>query len=235
MSRIVVCLSGGLDSTVLAAYLQAHGHDVRAVAYSYGQRHERPELFAARNVATHLGIPLDVLSLHGVTSRMNPASSQLLAANPAPHVPEGHYAEDTMRATVVPGRNLLMIAAATAYAASHDATAVALAAHGGDHPVYPDCRPPFLLAASEAMRAGYNINLLFPFAEDTKADIAARAHALDVPIGKTWSCYNGAALHCGRCGTCVERAEAFHLAGVPDPTHYADPDFWRTVTTQPTS
>lgn len=245
--KIVVTLSGGLDSTVLATHFARetlHGratpdadldgstthHALRAVSFSYGQRHERAELMAARNVAQALGIHHQVLSLNGITNRFDPDSSQLLAANTAEHVPEGHYAEDNMRATVVPGRNLLMIAAATAYASSHGYEAVAMAAHSGDHPIYPDCRPNFLMAAGTATTIGYGIPLLFPFADRTKAEIAALGHTLDAPMHLTWSCYNGGAHHCGRCGTCVERAEAFHLAQVPDPTHYEDPDYFRTVT-----
>lgn len=229
--RTVVTLSGGLDSTVLATYLKhREHHELRAVSFSYGQRHERAELMAARNVAAHLDIPHRVLSLTGITSAMDPASSQLLAANPAQAVPEGHYAETTMKATVVPGRNLLMIAAATAYAASYDCTAVAMAAHSGDHPIYPDCRPDFLMAAGAATAAGYDVHLMFPFAEDTKAEIAARGHALGAPMHLTWSCYNGGEIHCGRCGTCVERYEAFRDAQVPDPTRYADTTLAQQVT-----
>jgi 7-cyano-7-deazaguanine synthase len=229
--KTVVTLSGGLDSSVLATYLlRKELHELRTVSFSYGQRHERAELMAARNVAGELGIPHAVLSLNGVTGRFDPDSSQLLASNPAHAVPEGHYAEDNMKATVVPGRNLLMIAAATAYASSHGYDSVAMAAHSGDHPIYPDCRPQFLMAAATATALGYGVNLLFPFADRTKAEIAALGATLDAPLGMTWSCYNGQALHCGRCGTCVERAEAFHLAGVPDPTQYEDPDFFRTVT-----
>ena len=231
--KTLVTLSGGLDSTVLATYLQAEGHEVRTISFSYGQRHERPELMAARNVAAALGVPHQVLSLNGITARFDPDSSQLLATNPAAHVPEGHYAEDNMQATVVPGRNLLMIAAATAYAASHRYTTVALAAHAGDHPIYPDCRTSFLNAAASATELGYGIYLLFPFSDRTKTDIATLGATLGAPMDLTWSCYNGGAHHCGRCGTCVERAEAFHQAGVTDPTHHTDPDYWRPVTQTP--
>lgn len=229
--KTVVTLSGGLDSTVLAAYLlRKELHEIRTVSFSYGQRHERAELMAARNIAGELGVPHQVLSLNGVTNRYDPASSQLLAANDAEHVPEGHYAEDNMKATVVPGRNLLMIAAATGYAVSHGYEAVAMAAHAGDHPIYPDCRPEFLMAAGTAVQLGYGTHLVFPFADRTKAEIAALGASIDAPMRLTWSCYNGGELHCGRCGTCVERAEAFQLAGIPDPTAYADPDYFWTVT-----
>lgn len=229
--KTVVCLSGGLDSSVLATYLQrSELHDLRSVSFSYGQRHERAELMAARNVAGYLDIPHKVLSLNGVMNAVNPDSSQLLASNPAPGVPEGHYAEDTMRATVVPGRNLLMIAAATAYAKSWDCAAVAMAAHAGDHPVYPDCRPEFLMAAGKATALGYGVYVIFPFADQTKTQIVETGHQLGAPMDLTWSCYNGGEIHCGRCGTCVERYEAFRDAGVPDPTAYADTTLAQQVT-----
>jgi 7-cyano-7-deazaguanine synthase len=228
--KTVVSLSGGLDSTVLAAYLLNTGHDVRAVSFTYGQRHARAELAAATAVAEHLSIPHAILSLEGITSQMDPASSQLLVANPAQSVPEGHYAAATMAATVVPGRNLLMIAAAAAYAASHGADAVALAAHAGDHPVYPDCRPPFLMAAGAALALGYDMNLLFPFADRTKTGIVITGAAIKAPMHLTWSCYNGGPQHCGRCGTCVERYEAFRESGFCDPTTYADTTLAQEVT-----
>lgn len=230
--KTVVCLSGGLDSTVLATYLQrSELHELRSVSFSYGQRHERAELMAARNVAGHLGIPHKVLSLNGIMNAVNPDSSALLASNPATGVPEGHYAEDTMKATVVPGRNLLMIAAATAYAQSWGCTAVAMAAHAGDHPVYPDCRPEFLMAAGSATTLGYNVFVIFPFADVTKTDIVETGARLDAPMDLTWSCYNGGEIHCGRCGTCVERYEAFRDAGITDPTEYADTTLAEQVTT----
>lgn len=230
--KTVVCLSGGLDSTVLATYLQrSELHELRSVSFSYGQRHERAELMAARNVAGHLGIPHKVLSLNGIMNAVNPESSALLAASSAPGVPEGHYAEDNMRATVVPGRNLLMIAAATAYAKSWNYAAVAMAAHAGDHPVYPDCRPDFLMAAGKTTALGYGVYVIFPFADQTKTQIVETGIRHDAPLHLTWSCYNGGEIHCGRCGTCVERYEAFRDAQVPDPTQYADTTLAEQVTT----
>ena len=145
-------------------------------------------------------------------------------------VPDGHYAEDTMRVTVVPNRNAIMLSVAYGIAAARGDQAVATAVHGGDHFIYPDCRPDFT-QAFEFMQYmaldGYaDVSLYTPFVHRTKADIVTEGQRHNTPFAETWSCYKGGAHHCGRCGTCVERREAFDLAGVTDPTQYEDPDFW---------
>jgi 7-cyano-7-deazaguanine synthase len=225
--RTTVLLSGGLDSAVLAARLVKAGDLVGAVSFDYGQRHRR-ELAAAAAVADALGIGHQVVDLGGVAAAMDPASSALLGSAAVPH---GHYADDNMAVTVVPGRNLLMIAAAAAVASSRGDEAVAIAAHAGDHPVYPDCRSEFLDAAQAAVALGTPpLEVVYPFAHVTKADIVAEGARLGVPFALTWSCYEGGTVHCGRCGTCVERAEAFDVAGVEDPTEYADAAYAREVT-----
>jgi 7-cyano-7-deazaguanine synthase len=148
-------------------------------------------------------------------------------------VPDGHYAEETMRITVVPNRNAIMLAVAFGMAAAQKAGAVAAAVHGGDHFIYPDCRPGFV-AAFQAMQdaalEGYAaVTLWTPYVQGSKADIVRDGARLGVPFAETWSCYKGGARHCGRCGTCVERREAFHLAGAADPTGYDDPEFWKAA------
>jgi 7-cyano-7-deazaguanine synthase len=149
-------------------------------------------------------------------------------------VPDGHYAEDTMKATVVPNRNMMMLSIAGAVAIAEEAEFVATGTHAGDHFIYPDCRPEFIAAASAALLVGNTgfsspgfRGIVAPFIHSTKADICATGDVLGVPWDATWSCYKGGAIHCGRCGTCVERAEAFDLAGVDDPTEYEDATFWR--------
>ncbi|MBT2388638.1 7-cyano-7-deazaguanine synthase QueC [Streptomyces sp. ISL-1] len=214
--KVVVLLSGGLDSTVLAAQFVEGGHVVLGLSANYGQRHVR-ELDAAAAVSDALSIRHNIVDLRGVTAAMDPASSVLLSSTAMPH---GQYSHESMAATVVPGRNLLFIAAAAAVAASRQYDAVALGAHAGDHPVYPDCRPDFLVAAAGAVERGTGVELLFPFAETDKTGIVALGARLGAPLDLTWSCYDGGDVHCGRCGTCVERAEAFSLAGIPDPTAY---------------
>ena len=149
-------------------------------------------------------------------------------------VPDGHYAEETMRVTVVPNRNAIMLAVAFGVAAAQSADAVAIAVHGGDHFIYPDCRPGFIDAfqtmQDHALDGYASVRLLAPYVNGSKADIVTDGAKHGTPFGDTWSCYKGGETHCGRCGTCVERREAFHLAGVADPTEYEDAEFWKSAT-----
>jgi 7-cyano-7-deazaguanine synthase len=138
-----------------------------------------------------------------------------------------------MKVTVVPNRNAIMLAVAFGVAAAKDAEAVATAVHGGDHFIYPDCRPDFIDAFQKMQNAaldGYaNVRLYTPFVHVPKSEIVVEGAKVKTPFADTWSCYKGGEVHCGRCGTCVERREAFHIAGVEDPTDYADPDYWKSV------
>ncbi|MGO4573900.1 7-cyano-7-deazaguanine synthase QueC [Microvirga sp. 2TAF3] len=223
MKTIVIC-SGGLDSVTLAHEVATERTLTRLVSFDYGQRHKK-ELGYARDCASRLGVPHDIVDISAVGRLLT--GSALTDNNP---VPEGHYAEDTMRVTVVPNRNAIMLAIAFGVAAAEKADAVAAAVHGGDHFIYPDCRPDFIEAFETMQRHaldGYaEIALYTPFVRLSKADIVREGARLGVPFAQTWSCYQGETLHCGRCGTCVERREAFHLAGQDDPTPYEDPDFW---------
>lgn len=222
---LVVC-SGGLDSVTLAHRLAAAPGGIAAlVTFDYGQRHKKEIAFAAR-CAARLGVAHEVVDLRDVGRRI--AGSAL---TDDADVPEGHYSSQTMAVTVVPNRNPLMLTAAFALAGGRGLTRVAAAMHTGDHAIYPDCRPAFVDAfqamEDTALDGVASIRLETPFIRWSKTEIAAEAGRLDVPIAQTWSCYKGEAVHCGRCGTCVERLEALHEAGVADPTEYADRDFWR--------
>ena len=140
-------------------------------------------------------------------------------------MPEGHYAEESMKQTVVPNRNMVLLSLATAWAVATKSEAVAYAAHMGDHAIYPDCRPEFAEAMSDAMRLcdWHSIKMLRPFLYPVPMDktaIVKLGTGLKVPFELTWSCYVGGDKHCGRCGTCRERVESFQLAGVADPTEY---------------
>ncbi|RKN03363.1 7-cyano-7-deazaguanine synthase QueC [Streptomyces radicis] len=218
----VVIASGGLDSTTVAFLLASQGVQVSLLSVDYGQRH-RKELDCARRIAGHLGAWHEVVDLTGLGRLL--AGSAL--TDVAVKVPDGHYTAASMRATVVPNRNaiLLSIAAGTAIAVGADA--VAFGAHAGDHAIYPDCRPEFFEQFAAAIRTGNagflpdGFQLLAPFLTVSKADIVEAAAKLGVPFELTWSCYRGDAVHCGTCGTCVERREAFTVAGVADPTVYA--------------
>lgn len=222
--KTIALLSGGLDSTVLVAHLLDAGDEVHTVAVDYDQRHQC-ELYAARGVARHYGLPHDRVNLRHLGQLLS--GSALTTPNVA--VPDGHYADEAMRATVVPNRNAIMLMVAVGIAAARGFDRVATAVHAGDHPVYPDCRPEFIHAAATAAEyatSGYgDVTVVAPFVTHDKTWIAARGAELGAPLELTWSCYKGAQemaepLHCGTCGTCTERREAFALAGVVDPTRY---------------
>ncbi len=228
MTRMLALLSGGMDSTVLVGHLLDLGHDVAAVSVDYGQRH-RVELSAAARVAAHYGVRHDVIDLAALGRLLGGSA----LTDDHVEVPLGHYADPAMRATVVPNRNAIMIMCAAGIAAARGYNIVATAVHAGDHPIYPDCRPEFITAADLTVRAattGYgDVGVLAPFVHHDKAWIVVHGTKLGAPLDLTWSCYQGdtggddGLSHCGRCGTCVERREAFTLAGLVDPTGYADP------------
>lgn len=217
----VVLFSGGLDSTVL---LWANREDSIALSFTYGSKHNEAEGYAAMTIARLANVerrvvhlPLDDIGF----------KSDLLKSGGA--IPEGHYADQSMKATVVPFRNGIMLSLAVGLAESWGAGEVLYAAHGGDHPIYPDCRPEFVTAMDAAATAGTDthVRVRNPYADWNKTDIVRAANR--APLDLSWSCYQpvltalpikGLVIHCGRCGTCVERKEAFAGAGVIDPTRY---------------
>lgn len=215
--KTLVIYSGGLDSTVLLYHLHKSGDELHALSVDYGQRHSC-ELKSAKKLCEGLGISHRVADLSSIQSLL--AGSSL--TSPEIPVAEGHYTEENMKTTVVPNRNMILLALATGHALSIDAGQVAYAAHSGDHAIYPDCRNEFADAMANAMALcdWKRIELSRPFVDWTKADIVKRGADLRVPFEQTWSCYKGDEQHCGRCGTCIERREAFDLAGVVDPTEY---------------
>lgn len=215
--KVCVLLSGGMDSvTVLYEALREH-EVVAALSFDYGSKHNARELPFAAEHAGRFGIPHHVVGLGFMDGLFR---SDLLKSGG--DVPDGHYEEESMKRTVVPFRNGIMLAVAAGYAESAGAEAVVIAAHSGDHAIYPDCREPFMEAMGAAMERGTypGIRLLRPFIHMDKAGIAKQGAELGVDFARTWSCYKGGEVHCGTCGTCVERREAFLLAGVPDPTQY---------------
>lgn len=215
--KSVVIYSGGLDSTVLLYHLRDAGAELAALSVNYGQRHVR-EIECARRICTQLDIPHREADLRSLA----PLLGQNSLTDRDVQVPHGHYTEDSMKQTVVPNRNMIMLSVATGWAISLKADNVAYAAHSGDHAIYPDCRREFADAVDAAIQlADWHVVKLFrPFVEWSKADIVRRGAELGVPFEQTWSCYEGGSLHCGRCGTCIERREAFLLAQVKDPTPY---------------
>ena len=215
---VVVLVSGGMDSITALYAAQADYRVAGGVSFDYGSKHNPREIpFAAWHCA-RLGVPHRVIPLGFVGELFK---SDLLVSGGA--IPDGHYEEQSMKQTVVPFRNGIMLAVAGGYAESIGAEALVIAAHAGDHAIYPDCRENFLRAMGDALRLGTyaGVELLRPFIALTKAQIAARGHELGVDFSQTWSCYKGGEIHCGTCGTCVERREAFIEAGLKDPTVYA--------------
>ncbi len=216
--KTLVIFSGGLDSTTLLHQVQTAGDQLLALSIDYGQRHRR-ELDHARQIAAELQIEWQIADLRAIAPLLS--GSSLTSADVA--VPHGHYAEESMKQTVVPNRNMIMLAVAGGWAIARQCDRVAYGAHGGDHAIYPDCRPEFTEALGQALSLAdwHRIELYCPFVKLTKADIVRLGASLGIDYSKTWSCYEGGSIHCGQCGTCFERREAFALAGVADPTRYA--------------
>lgn len=214
---MVIVLSGGMDSVTLL-------HEYRrrialAVTFDYGGNHAAREIACAEGNCERLGIEHTVIQLPFIHELFN---SSLLRGAAA--VPEGHYTSTAMRSTVVPFRNGIMLSIATGIAASRGLRGVLIANHSGDHAIYPDCRPQFIEAMVTAMQSGTDgqVALIAPYTALTKADIARRGAQLGVDFSLTYSCYKGGDRHCGKCGTCVERKEAFREAGIEDPTNYEE-------------
>lgn len=213
---VVVIYSGGMDSFTLLHLARAQGHKVHALFFNYGQRHVR-ELDAARAVCEAEGIPHKVIDIRAMSEVM---SGSALTSDA--EIPEGHYEEENMKATVVPNRNMILLSLATGYAVTVNAQAVWYGAHGGDHAIYPDCRPEFVEKMDAVCRvANYEpVAVKAPFMTLDKGEILAEGLKLGLDYGQTWTCYNGREKACGQCGSCVERLEAFATHGIEDPLAY---------------
>ena len=209
MKDSILVLSGGMDSTTLL-------HDRKeqialAVTFDYGSKHNAREIECARKNCEmlgieHLVIPLDFMGRYFT-------SSLLIGGE---EIPEGHYTDDNMKSTVVPFRNGIMLSIAAGLAESRGLRKVMLANHGGDHAIYPDCRPGFVRAMSEAISVGTYEGIVIdaPYTDISKTDIARIGKRIGVDYNLTYSCYKGGEKHCGKCGTCVERMEALRDAGI---------------------
>jgi 7-cyano-7-deazaguanine synthase len=222
--KAVVIMSGGLDSTTLFHYARQH-NDCYALSFDYGQRHVKELDCAARTCVT-FGVDHTVVDL---TSMQDHLKSSLTFHD---EVPEGHYSSENMKQTIVPNRNAIMLSIAWGYAVSLQAQKVFIGAHAGDHPIYPDCRDEFFQSLEATLQLGTEtpITIERPFILVSKSDIVTFGVAFGVEFENTWSCYKGGQIACGRCGTCVERLEAFELAGYQDPLPYEDREYWQTVT-----
>ena len=215
MKDSVIIYSGGLDSTTLL--YEERERVALAVTFDYGSNHAAREIACARHHCSLLGIEHLVIELGFMCQYFQ---SSLLSGGDA--IPSGYYDEENMKSTVVPFRNGIMLSIACGLAESRGLKRVLIANHGGDHAIYPDCRPEFIDAMDAAMRAGtyVNVEIAAPYTNLSKADLVRRGAKLGIDYSQTYSCYRGGEQHCGTCGTCTERREAFREAGIPDPTEY---------------
>ena len=211
----LLVLSGGMDSVTL---LYERAEEIAlAVSFDYGSNHNHKEIPFAKKHCDALGIPHVVIPLKFMAEHFE---SSLLSGADA--IPEGHYADENMKSTVVPFRNGIMLSIAAGLAESKGLQKVMMANHFGDHEVYPDCRKEFVDNMSAAISAGTYANIFIdaPYTSISKADIARKGAALGIDYAQTWSCYKGLEKHCGKCGTCIERKEALAAAGITDNTEY---------------
>lgn len=217
MKTSLLVLSGGMDSVTLL--YEYRDQIAMAVNFHYGSNHNDRETECARYHCSKLGVELLELNLDFMGEYFH---SSLLDGPDA--VPEGTYADDNMRSTVVPFRNGIMLAVAAGIAESNGLTKLLIASHAGDHAIYPDCRQGFIEAMGRAIEEGTyeDISLMAPYSSLTKAQIAEIGKRLGVEYDKTYSCYRGQEKHCGRCATCMERREALALAGIDDTTPYEE-------------
>ena len=215
MKDSIIIVSGGMDSVTLLYDFK--DRIALGISFDYGSNHNAKEIPFARWHCEQLGIEHITIDLAFMPQYFK---SSLLEGADA--IPEGHYADENMKSTVVPFRNGIMLSIAAGIAESRGLKYVMMANHGGDHTIYPDCRPEFVEAMSEATKAGTfpGIEILAPYTNITKVDIARKGKELGIDYSKTWSCYKGENVHCGKCGTCVERKEALRDAGIEDTTIY---------------
>jgi len=219
----VVLASGGLDSSSLISMLLGLGWDLTLVHFDYGSTHHEAEYRAFLQLVGHFGIEEERIYTVDLSSLKRLVSRGVALLDDRVDIPEGYYTEESMCQTVVPGRNTVMISYGLALAESLGKKFVAIAAHGGDHFIYPDCRIDYLRCMSQTifLASDEKVKLLAPFAHLKKWEVVSVGNRFNCPFELTWSCYKGnPPKHCGACGTCVERAEAFQKAGVKDPTTY---------------
>lgn len=215
--KALVVLSGGLDSTTALYYAKSQFKEVEALTFNYGSKHNDIEYSYAKKTCEKLGVKLTRIDLDFINKYFK---SDLLQSGG--EIPEGYYTAENMKSTVVPFRNGIMLSVAAGFAESNDCDVIVLGNHSGDHAIYPDCRLEFIKGIKEAIFQGTEKHIIVesPFCNISKTDIAKLGSDLGVDFSLTYSCYKGGKKHCGKCGTCQERKEAFELAGVKDPTEY---------------
>lgn len=210
-------LSGGMDSTTCLGYFLDQGAEVVCLGFTYGSKHNQYENEAAENVVKHYGVEYTLIDL---TTTMEGFKSNLLRGGG--EIPEGHYTDQSMSLTVVPARNIIFLSIMAGYAESIEASKIAIGIHQGDHAIYPDCRTEFYKAMDTAIFLGTDrkVEIIAPFIKDDKTEILKTGFAINVPYSLTRTCYKDQPLSCGKCGSCVERLEAFRNIGQNDPIEY---------------
>lgn len=217
--KAICVYSGGMDSFTVLNMVRNLGHEVHALSFNYGQRHIK-ELGYARRFCSIEGILHTVVEMQDIGHELLQGSALTSDVD----VPEGHYEDETMKQTVVPNRNMIMLSLAIGFAVSQEANAVFIGAHSGDHAIYPDCRPEFINKMNDvAAIANYSpVSVVAPFIGLSKGEIAEwGSKEMGLDYGRTWTCYKGEAFACGKCGACQERIEAMAFAGITDPMKYA--------------
>ncbi|GAA0364573.1 7-cyano-7-deazaguanine synthase QueC [Bowmanella denitrificans] len=214
--KVVVIFSGGMDSFTVLHKAHRQGFELYALSFDYGQRHKK-ELQYAASVCQSLGVVHKIVDITAINQLVGGSS---LTSDI--DVAEGHYAAENMKNTVVPNRNMILLSMAVGYAVSLGASKVYYGAHSGDHNIYPDCRPEFVLKMNDVCAiANYEpVEVVSPYLHDSKIDILADGLAMGLDYSQTWTCYNGRDKACGKCGACNERLEAFAENGVQDPLPY---------------
>lgn len=214
--KAVVIYSGGMDSYTILNKAIRSGKDIYALTFDYGQKHCK-EIDYAKAACADLDVPHRIIDITAINQLLK--SSSLTSDI---DIPEGHYEDDNMKSTVVPNRNMILLSLAIGYAVDIGANEVFYGAHAGDHAIYPDCRPEFVEAMnSVAQIANYEaVSIVTPYLNANKEAILREGLAMGLDYGNTWTCYNGRQHACGKCGSCVERLEAFAANHTHDPLTY---------------
>lgn len=224
--KIVMGLSGGMDSATLLGHLLEEGAEVHCCSFYYGSKHNEYEKRAVSQIAEYYyqkGLPV-VIHFINLEEAFKGFSSNLLQTGG--EIPEGHYNDDNMKLTVIPGRNLIFLSIMAGLAESIGADTIALGVHAGDHHIYPDCRPEFIMSAGITiyLSSDRKVEVVAPFSNDNKASILQRglSYKVQVPYHLTRTCYKDQEKSCGKCGSCQERLEAFYNIGMTDPILYQE-------------
>ncbi len=214
--KVVVIFSGGMDSFTVLNKVVRQGYEVFALSFDYGQRHKKELEFAA-SACANLGVHHKIVDISAINQLVGGSS---LTSDI--DIPEGHYEEDSMKSTVVPNRNMILLSMAVGYAVSLEANKVFYGAHSGDHAIYPDCRPEFVQKMNDVSKiANYEpVEIISPYLNDSKIAILTDGLKMGLDYSQTWTCYNGREKSCGKCGACQERLEAFKLNNSVDPLEY---------------